>query len=160
MSLSLRDLWCIPLIAAAALVALLYARKTASYTRESFIDWLARFGKAFNDWNNTIRQANFKANITVMLYVGTFFIWGLAVLREKEIEITAFGLWLGFLAALGGFSLKQFKDERTTDYGYVDRQAEIEKAKRSGAPSTTVNAPGSAVDVAAPATVSPPAQGS
>lgn len=86
------------------------------------IDWLSRFGAAFNTWVNGIRQANAKALAAVYLYEGTFVVWALATLLEKPIDLAAFALWLGFLAALGGFSYKQFKDERITDYGYIERQ--------------------------------------
>lgn len=96
------------------------------------IDWLSRFGGALNVWLNGIRQANAKAIAAIGLYIGTFIVWAVCAIARIPLDVTAFGLWLGFLAALGGFSMAQFKQERTTDYGYVERQ-------NAGKP-TTVNA--------------------
>lgn len=113
------------------------------------IEWLSRFGAAFNVWVNGIRQANAKALAAIYLYEGTFVVWALAVLLEKPIDLAAFGLWLGFLAALGGFSYKQFKDERTTDYGYVERQNAGKPAQLPT--TTTVETAGPAKTTTAPA---------
>lgn len=95
------------------------------------IDWLTRFGAAFNAWVNGIRQANAKALAAIYLYEGTFVVWAIATLAGIPIDLATFGLWLGFLAALGGFSMATFKQERTTDYGYVERQ-------NAGKPTTVV----------------------
>jgi hypothetical protein len=137
-------LWCIPLVAATALVVLLYARKT-NYGRESFVDWFARFGKAFNDWINNIRQANAKAVATVVIFLGTFVVWGIATLLELKIDPVIFPMWLAFVAGLGGFALATFKNERATDYGAMKIQADIERAKAGGAPTTVVNTPNAQV---------------
>lgn len=87
-------------------------------------------------------STNFKIVTTTALYFLTFVAWAAAVLLEKPIEEMTFGLWLAFLAGLGGFALAQFSRQRATDYGAMERQAEIERAK-AGAPakpSTIVNA--------------------
>lgn len=95
------------------------------------IDALGRFGAVFNDWLNKLRTTNAKALATIALYIGTYLVWAACTLMKIPIQMEAFTLWLVFCAALGGFSLSQFKTERTTDYGYLD------KVKPN--PSTVVN---------------------
>lgn len=112
------------------------------------IDWLSRFGAALNVWINGVRQSNAKALITLALYVGTFLVWAICSLAKINLDETSFAMWLGFLAALGGFSLATFNKERTTDYGYVERQ-------NAGKPTTVVQTPeatitGSPVKVESP----------
>lgn len=85
-------------------------------------------------------STNFKIVTTVALYFLTFFAWAAAVLFEKPIDEFTFGLWLAFLAGAGGFALAQFNRQRATDYGAMERQAEIERAKAGGPPKTVVNA--------------------
>lgn len=126
---TINPLWIIPATATVALVVALFARRRAP--GESMIDWLAKFGTALNGWVNTIRQTNAKAVVTLALYIGTFFVWAIATLLKIGVDLTAFGMWLAFLAALGGFSLQQFRSERTTDYGFLERQ-------NQGKPSTVV----------------------
>lgn len=99
-------------------------------------------------------STNFKIVTTVALYFLTFLAWAAAVLFEKPIDEFTFGLWLAFLAGAGGFALAQFNRQRATDYGAMDRQAEIERAKRGIGPATTVaadtaNVKGTNVDVTA-----------
>lgn len=84
-------------------------------------------------------STNFKIVTTVALYFLTFFAWALAVLLEKPIDEFTFGLWLAFLAGAGGFALAQFNRQRATDYGAMERQAEIERAKAGGPPKSAVN---------------------
>lgn len=122
MTFSIHLLWCIPLAAASALIALLYARKVPNHGRESLIDWLTRFGASFNGWINTVRQSNAKALAIIAIFLGTFLVWAIATLLELKVDAVIFPMWLAFVAGLGGFSLAQFKQERTTDYGYVERQ--------------------------------------
>lgn len=77
-------------------------------------------------------STNFKIVTTVALYFLTFLAWAAAVLLEKTIDEFTFGLWLAFLAGAGGFALAQFNRQRATDYGAMERQAEIERAKAGG----------------------------
>lgn len=77
-------------------------------------------------------STNFKVVTTTALYFFTFLAWAAAVLFEKPVDEFTFGLWLAFLAGLGGFTVAQFKAQRSTDYGALDRQAEIERAKAGG----------------------------
>lgn len=132
--ITINPLWLVPILAALALFALLAFRK---HDRESIVDWLGRFGKMFNGWANDVRSTNAKALVTLALYLGTFLVWGICSVYKLGFDETSFGMWLAFLAGLGGFSLAQFKNERATDYGALERQAAIEAAKSSG---TVVNA--------------------
>lgn len=84
-------------------------------------------------------STNFKMVTTTALYFLTFGAWALATLLEKPIDWEIFGLWLAFLAGLGGFTLAQFSRQRATDYGAMERQAEIERAKAGGPPKSSVN---------------------
>lgn len=84
-------------------------------------------------------STNFKIVTTTALYFLTFAAWAAATLLEKEIDWEVFGLWLAFLAGLGGFALAQFSRQRQTDYGAMERQAEIERAKAGGPPKAAVN---------------------
>lgn len=103
------------------------------------IDFLGRFSTTFNEWLNKINSTNAKAVGTIGLYFLTYFLYAAAVLLVKPIDNVAFGMWLGFLAGLGGFSLAQFTKQRVTDYGAMERQAAIERAKASAGPSTVVS---------------------
>ncbi len=86
-------------------------------------------------------STNFKVVTTTALYFLTFVAWAAAVLLEKPVDEFTFGLWLAFLAGLGGFTVAQFKAQRSTDYGAMERQAEIERAKAGGPKAgVTVNA--------------------
>lgn len=145
--IALNPLWIVPIVAGYLLFIVLYFRR--SQVRESIVDWIGRFGKVMNDWMNNVRTTNAKAIVTLALYVGTFAVWGLCSLYKIEIDLTSFGMWLAFLAGLGGFSLAQFKNERVTDYGYVER-------KNQGAPTTVVQTPKAEV-TGSPVSVEPPA---
>lgn len=88
--------------------------------------------------------------LTVLTYLGllcvTCLVWSVCALAGIAIDPTALGLWLGAVAVIGGIVASTQKNYRTTDYGYQERQAEIERAKAQQAPTpqTTVNVAGSA----------------
>lgn len=73
-------------------------------------------------WLNSVEVTRYKAVITVWLWIGTFLIWAGCAVARIEMHEVSFGLWLGALAGLTGFSYAQYKSMRTTDYGYVERQ--------------------------------------
>lgn len=95
-------------------------------------------------------STNFKIVTTTALYFFTFFAWAAAVLLEKNVDEMTFGLWLAFLAGLGGFALAQFSRQRATDYGALERQAEIERAKAGAPAKGAVNIQDSNVTVKPP----------
>lgn len=140
-------------LAAAVVPAVIIARKV----KISTVSW--KSGKEWmeNSWLAGLPSTNFKIVTTVGLYFLTFAAWAAAVLLEKPIDEFTFGLWLAFLAGAGGFALAQFNRQRATDYGAMDRQAEIERAKRGVGPKTmidadTANVKATTVDVNAGAT--------
>lgn len=114
------------------------------------IDTLSKFGVTFNNWLNSVNSTNAKAIGTLVLYFLTWAVYAAAVLFKVTIDNIAFGMWLGFLAGLGGFSLMQFKTQRQTDYGALTRQADIERAK-AGATTTTTETAGPTKTTTAPA---------
>ncbi len=151
--ITISPLWLIPLAAACLLAVVLFLRRNQA--RESFVDWLGRFGTMFNAWANDVRTTNAKALVTLALYLGTFVVWAICSIYKLGFDETSFGMWLAFMAGLGGFSIAQFKTERTTDYGAMKLQADIERAKSGAAPTTvnaeTANVSGSPVEVKPPA---------
>lgn len=115
---------------------------------EDALEWLkahSRFSRWLVMWIvalNAVSSTNAKAIGTLALYFLTWASYTAAVLLAKEPDAVNFGMWLAFLAGLGGFSLAQFRQQRETDYGALERKAEIERAK-AGAPAkagVTVNA--------------------
>lgn len=151
--ITINPLWLIPVVAGYVLVLVLYFRR--KQVRQSFVAWLKDFGEVMNGWVNNLRQSNAKAVVTLVLYAITAVTWAFATLDAVKIDPVIFPMWLAFLAGLGGFSLAQFKNERATDYGAMERQAAIEAAKASGtvvnSAATTVT--GAPVKVEAPAEV-------
>jgi hypothetical protein len=115
------------------------------------IDTLARFGSAFNDWINKLRQSNAKALTFILLCIGTFMVWAYCAIRHVQMDMAAFSAWLGFVAVIGGFSLGQFNVERKTDYGYVERAT----GPKPSSVSSTVETPGARVTTTMPAARSP-----
>lgn len=95
-----------------------------------------------NSWLAGLPSTNFKILTTVVLYFLTFGAWALATLLGKEIDNMAFGMWLGFLAGLGGFALAQFNKQRESDYGLIERKTALELAKAGGPPATQINTTG------------------
>lgn len=142
------------IVAACALT--LTAQLFVKIRRANFIPKSWKSGKEWfeNSVLAGLPSTNFKIVTTVALYFLTFFAWAAAVLLEKPIDEFTFGLWLAFLAGAGGFALAQFNRQRATDYGALERQAEIERAKH-GQPSTVVNTPKATV-VGSPVSVEKP----
>lgn len=80
-----------------------------------------------------------KATWSVRLWVGTFCIWALAsvliVARKLDppsVLLELFVAWLGGLCGFSGFSYAQYRTQRLSNYGALDRQAAIAAAKVSG----------------------------
>ncbi len=119
---------------AVAAVVLLRRVNFAAVSWKSGKEWME------NSWLAGLPSTNFKILTTVVLYFLTFCAWALALLLEKPVDEMTFGVWLAFLAGLGGFALAQFAKQRSTDYGAMDRQIEIEKAKQSGAATVVQSA--------------------
>ena len=94
-----------------------------------------------NTWIGAVASTNFKTLSGIALDFLTFF-W-VAWPRDAghAINETALGMWLAFLAALNGIAYQQFSKQRTSDYGAMERQAEIERAKSAIPPDVTVITP-------------------
>lgn len=106
----------------------------------------------FNKWLTSVPQVQWKLfHTTILNYLTFFWIAGSSAFNWWAIQEMVLGGWLVFLSALNGFAYAGYKTQRTTDYGALDKQAEIERAK-AGAPGTTVvtpnaNVTGSPVEV-------------
>lgn len=64
-----------------------------------------------------------KAAWSVRLWIWTGLVWGVATLSQRTINLEVFLAWLGGLSAFSGLSYAQYKAQRTTDYGYIERNA-------------------------------------
>jgi hypothetical protein len=80
-------------------------------------------------WLNQLNTPTYKTVWAVWCCIGTFMVWGACTLFEVHVEEVAFGLWLGFLAAWMGINYKTYATTRDTDYGALERKADIERAK-------------------------------
>lgn len=88
------------------------------------------------DWLNKLNVVSYLKFYAVWICVGTFMVWAVCTLFALEIDKVAFAEWLTFVAALLGINLALTSVIRRSDYGALDRQAEIERAK-TGMPATT-----------------------
>jgi hypothetical protein len=88
------------------------------------------------DWSflDTFNSTAFKGWSSGWLWVFTAAVWGAATLiavvkATDHLPTEWLFAWLSGLATYSGLSVVQFNAMRKTDYGALDRQAEIEKAK-------------------------------
>lgn len=94
--------------------------------------------KPDTEWLNTLNTTAL-THLVFMAGLGwTAIVWGVATLAGLPIEPGAFGLWLGALGAVRLVNHMTQKNYRETDYGYQERQAQIEAAKAQAAQPTTV----------------------
>jgi hypothetical protein len=73
-------------------------------------DWLIKF----NLWLGTLPSTNFQVLISATLALTTALVYYVAVLRQISVDSVNFGLWLGFVAAYGGITYRQFAKKRDT----------------------------------------------
>ena len=87
------------------------------------------------DWTflDKVNTTAFKGWSAVWLWIGTFVVWGvallLAVVLKVELPEGWLGTWLGGLTLYSGVGAFQYKAMRETDYGALER-----KAKAAAAP--------------------------
>jgi hypothetical protein len=89
-----------------------------TYTLPEWHDlpWLFRTGVLFNLWLHGAPSTQFNVMIGALLSFGTFWLYVILAIKAKDIDSTAFGLWLALVAAWGGFTVYQFKTKRETDH--------------------------------------------
>lgn len=71
----------------------------------------------------SINQTAYKAVWSVRLWIGTFVVFAVAVFASIHVEEVFFGSWLAGLSGFSGFAYVQYKTQRQTDYGFVERKA-------------------------------------
>jgi hypothetical protein len=69
-----------------------------------------------NSWLATLPSTNFQVVTSALLALSTALVYYVAVLQSIEIDSMNFGMWLGFVAAYGGISYRQFKTKRETQH--------------------------------------------
>jgi len=92
-------------------------------TREA----VAAFPQRLNAWLATLPSTNFQVATSAGLAMTTATVYYVAVLRMINVDSVNFGMWLGFVAAYGGISYKQFAKKR--DSINEEMQAKRNEAK-------------------------------